>query len=165
MCRYFAIVHNFETPGVIEDNKLEIRVATDGDTYIAKNKNWMTKGLIEYGADEEHEDEEDFWKEYPRVKIELRPGTFIEEVSYLQFIQSWNKNLYWLHDECSGWIVAAEHLQDAIDEFIDWANQYHPGLLLDEEEEQHEEFLCDHMQGGNAGQYIASINFSGEQIA
>lgn len=99
------------------------------------------------------------------TSINPNDKTWTRQTFILSFGAYGNHHLY----------VHADHLEDALDECIDWIAENAPGLLMDEqvteaynaaiaegksEDEAREEAECDMTCGGNAGNYIASYEWS-----
>jgi|APSaa5957512622_1039677.scaffolds.fasta_scaffold127795_2 hypothetical protein len=61
-------------------------------------------------------------------------------------------------------LVNANHEGDAIDEVIDYCEEYLPGLLWTREEEMEEEFIDEYICGGNHGRYFSTYNIHIEEV-
>ncbi|MCP4569125.1 MAG: hypothetical protein GY841_16240 [FCB group bacterium] len=75
----------------------------------------------------------------------------------------------WVGVEGFEFRVSADCLQSAFDEVIDYCVDHLPGLVLTLEEEDEllaegEEFLDQHIQGGNEGRYLSTYNIHTEEV-
>lgn len=75
----------------------------------------------------------------------------------------WNNN-YAINIDSIEFIANANSAQDAIDYVIDYCEGFLPGLLMDQNDVDDEEFLDDYICGGNHGRYINSLNVNIEKI-
>lgn len=53
---------------------------------------------------------------------------------------------------------------DAMDEVIDYCEDNYPGLLMNREEEDNEEYLEDYVIGGNHGRYLNTMHVKIDKI-
>lgn len=52
------------------------------------------------------------------------------------------------------YLINADNEQNAIDYLIDYIVEKYPGLVMDREEEEEEEYLDEYINGGNEGRYL-----------